>query len=88
MTAKFDLSFIIEEDRDDYTINIEYNTDLYHSETVRHMGNQCMIMIDYILKHQDTLQICDIPNGTEELLNWVNTHVNDRMLNVPEINLS
>ncbi|PJG36523.1 condensation domain-containing protein, partial [Enterobacter hormaechei] len=83
VTAKFDLSFIIEEDRDDYTINIEYNTDLYHSETVRHMGNQCMIMIDYILKHQDTLQICDIPNGTEELLNWVNTHVNDRMLNVP-----
>ncbi|HCY6351681.1 TPA: amino acid adenylation domain-containing protein [Staphylococcus aureus] len=83
VTAKFDLSFIIEEDRDDYIINIEYNTDLYHSETVRHMGNQCMIMIDYILKHQDTLQICDIPNGTEELLNWVNTHVNDRMLNVP-----
>lgn len=83
VAAKFDLSFIIEEDRDDYIINIEYNTDLYHSETVRHMGNQCMIMIDYILKHQDTLQICDIPNGTEELLNWVNTHVNDRMLNVP-----
>ena len=45
VTAKFDLSFIIEEDRDDYTINIEYNTDLYHSETVRHMVNQCMIMI-------------------------------------------
>ncbi|WRN62761.1 hypothetical protein UM876_05940 [Staphylococcus aureus] len=43
VTAKFDLSFIIEEDRDDYIINIEYNTDLYHSETVRHMGNQCMI---------------------------------------------
>ncbi len=50
MTAKFDLSFIIEEDRDDYTINIEYNTDLYHSETVRHMGNQCMIMIDLIFE--------------------------------------
>ncbi|MGT2341254.1 AMP-binding protein [Staphylococcus aureus] len=82
MTAKFDLSFIIEEDRDDYTINIEYNTDLYHSETVRHMGNQCMIMIDYILKHQDTLQICDIPTRRGDL-NWVNTHVNDRMLNVP-----
>ena len=32
VTAKFDLSFIIEEDRDDYTINIEYNTDLYHQK--------------------------------------------------------
>ena len=31
-TAKFDLSFIIEEDQDDYVINIEYNTDLYKQE--------------------------------------------------------
>ena len=36
-TAKFDLSFIIEEDQDDYVINIEYNTDLYKQETIHHI---------------------------------------------------
>lgn len=37
--VKFDLFFIIEEDRDDYIINIEYNIDLYYLEIVCYMGN-------------------------------------------------
>ncbi|WP_460994702.1 hypothetical protein, partial [Staphylococcus aureus] len=32
--------------------------------------------------HQDSLQICDLPNGTAEPLNCFNTPFNARILNV------
>lgn len=83
VTSKFDLAFIIEEDCDNYTINIEYNSDLYRSQTIQYMGQQFIAMIEYILAHNDSLQIKDIPNGHTDLLDWVNTHVNNRTLDVP-----
>lgn len=83
VTSKFDLAFILEEDCDNYTINIEYNSDLYRSQTIQNMGQQFIAMIEYILAHNEPLQIKDIPNDNTDLLNWVNTHVNNRTLDVP-----
>lgn len=65
-TAKFDLSFIIEEDQDDYVVNIEYNTDLYADDTIRHMAEQLENIISHVISTQE-LKIQDIEENQHML---------------------
>ena len=81
-TAKFDLSFIIEEDQDDYVVNIEYNTDLYADDTIRHMAEQLENIISHVISTQE-LKIQDIEEN-QHMLEWVETHVNRHSLDFPE----
>ena len=81
-TAKFDLSFIIEEDQDDYVVNIEYNTDLYADDTIRHMAEQLENIISHVISTQE-LKIQDIEEN-QQMLEWVETHVNRHSLDFPE----
>ena len=84
-TAKFDLSFIIEEDQDDYVVNIEYNTDLYADDTIRHMAEQLENIISHVISTQE-LKIQDIEEN-QQMLEWVETHVNRHSLDFRKINL-
>ena len=84
-TAKFDLSFIIEEDQDDYVVNIEYNTDLYADDTIRHMAEQLENIISHVISTQE-LKIQDIEEN-QHMLEWVETHVNRHSLDFRKINL-
>ncbi len=81
-TAKFDLSFIIEEDQDDYVVNIEYNTDLYSQETIHYIAQQLETIIKHVISTED-VRIQDI-NENENLLDWMNKHINHRSLPLPE----
>ena len=83
-TAKFDLSFIIEEDRDDYVVNIEYNTDLYAEETIHNLAYQLENIIQHVTSTQ-ALKIQDIQESPD-MLEWVETNVNHHTLYFPENN--
>lgn len=73
-TAKFDLSFIIEEDYNDYTVNIEYNTDLYSKATIQLMAQQLENIFKYVITTSNP-KIKEIQEDPH-ILDWINTNVN------------
>ena len=81
-TAKFDMSFIIEEDQDGYVVNIEYNTDLYKQETIHHIAEQLQMIIKHVISTEN-LKIQDIDEN-DDLLIWLDKYVNDCSLDLPK----
>lgn len=82
-TAKFDLSFIIEEAHHQFVWNIEYRTDLFQKETIQHMCDQFAVMIQTILD-QDLLRIGQLPIAQPDMRQWVETHVTPKPMAYPE----
>ncbi|QHW35995.1 amino acid adenylation domain-containing protein [Staphylococcus ursi] len=82
-TAKFDLSFIIEEDNHQFAWNIEYRTDLFHKETIQHMCDQFEVMIQAILD-RTALRIGELPIAKLDMHQWVEAHVTPQPMAYPE----
>lgn len=82
-TAKFDLSFIIEETEEGYAWNIEYNTGLFETTTIKNMIEQLSAMIDTIISQED-LAVRQLHARTSESQAWVDTYVNHHEMDYPK----
>lgn len=59
-TAKFDLTFVIEENEEKLAGQIVYNTDLFEHETIERMAAQFQILFDGLVKDVEQ-RIADLP---------------------------
>ncbi|NWK83473.1 amino acid adenylation domain-containing protein [Staphylococcus sp. GSSP0090] len=75
-TAKFDLSFIIEEDNGQYVLNLEYCTNLFNQETIEIMGQQLEYLIQTIVTADD-LTLAQLSLCSEETKKWIINEIND-----------
>lgn len=81
-TAKFDLSFIIEEDANHFIFNVEYRTDLFKSSTVERMCLQLEGIMEAVMSVED-MAIAEIPTAPNAMLEWVKTYVSQDDVDYP-----
>ncbi|WP_340579105.1 condensation domain-containing protein, partial [Staphylococcus aureus] len=65
-TAKFDLSFIIEEVTEEYILNLEYSTSLFTCETVEIMAEQLNNIMKALVTTEDK-KIAHISTASEHM---------------------
>lgn len=71
-TSKFDFVFYITTSSEDGSIEIEYNSEIYTSETLRNFVNQYLHLVEFTLL-QPTTAIADIPLQGTESIGHINT---------------
>lgn len=82
-TAKFDMSFIIEESENHYVFNVEYSTDIFNEETIYWMCQQLDYMMQVIVEEED-LEIAKIPTALPSMTKWIESHVQRKTLDAPD----
>lgn len=82
-TAKFDLSFIIEEDAQQFVWYVEYCTDLFQKATIQHMCEQFEVMMQAILTHSNPC-IGELPTARPHMLQWIDETVTQSVIDNPK----
>lgn len=84
-TAKFDLSFIIEEVNEEYILNLEYSTSLFTCETVEIMAKQLNNIMKALVTTEDK-KIAHLSTASEHMEQWIAHHVNNKQESYPQVN--
>eukprot|EP00833_Pecoramyces_ruminatium_P012429 jgi/Orpsp1_1/1186461/evm.model.d7180000050747.1 len=67
--SKFDITFNVIENENDYFINIEYNSNLYEKKTIQNMLNSFIEIVSHIKKlNEDIPEVEYIPNTEKEII--------------------